>query len=67
MELSAASRSHDGGTIEAVNLSYPQSKLVRNLGCHTGDGEVHMLEANTWHIGIFLNLRHHGASLPLSR
>ena len=52
MELSAASRSHDGGTIETVNLSYPQSKLVRNLGCHTGDGEVHMLEANTWHVDI---------------
>ena len=48
MELSAASRSHDGGTIETVNLSYPQSKLVRNLGCHTGDGEVNMLEAHTW-------------------
>ena len=64
MELSAASRSHDGGAIETVNLSYPESKLVGYLGCHTGNGEVNMLEANTWSIVILLNLPHHGANRP---
>ena len=67
MELSAASRSHDGGSIETVNLSYPQSKLVGDLGGHTGDGEVNMLEPNTWYIVIFLKMYHPRTNLPLSR
>ena len=67
MELSAASRSHDGGTIKTVNLSYPQSKLIRYLGGHTGYGEVNMLEPNTWYIVIFLKMYHPRTNLPLSR
>ena len=63
MELSTASRSHDGGTIKTVNLSYPQSKLIRDLGGHTGYCEIHMLEAHTWSMVILFSLPHHGTNL----
>ena len=46
MVLSATSRSHDGGPIEAVDLGDPQAELVRDVGGDGGDGEVHVLEAH---------------------
>ena len=46
MVLSATPGSHDGGTIETIDLRYPQSKLVRHIGFDWGDGEVNVLEAS---------------------
>ena len=46
MVLGTAPRSHDGRPIKAVDLCDPQSKLVRDIGCDGGDGEVHVLEAH---------------------